>query len=194
LGFNYQDDKVQFGINGFHSHMKNLIFQRSVSPALSVFDNLGELSIFGIECAGKYSISKSLFFEGSFLYQQSKNITSGETNPTPLPNFSAKGGLSYESEFGLTVSGFNTFQQSVDPKYYDTLNPSTKYFNMANIHCSYDLNRLFKIPAAKELSLILTIDNLLDEEVWLPAWGLIYGEMMPFNQGRTIYGGFKVTF
>ncbi len=194
LGANYQDNKVEFGINGFYSQMKNLITEIIVSPNFDIYDNYGEIVVFGLECEGKYYISKSLLIEGSFLYQQSRNSTTNEENITPLPNFSAKGGLSYHSESGLTISFFNTFQQSVDPKYYDVLNPSTGYFNMMNMHSSYDLNKILKVHAAGELSLVLNVDNVLDEEIWLPAWGLKTGEMIPYNQGRTIYGGFEVSF
>lgn len=194
IGANYLDEKVQFGFNGFYSRMRNLIYQRILSPTMDLYDNMGEVTILGMECEGEYRISKRLFFEGSFLYQQSRNITSGEDNVTPLPNFSAKGGLSYQSEWGLTLSGFNTFQQSLDPKYHDPLNKNTTYFNMANMHCSYDLNKVWKLPSAKELSLVFNIDNLFDKEIWLPCWGFSNNEMIPYNQGRTIYAGFKVVF
>ncbi|MBN1307779.1 MAG: TonB-dependent receptor [Chitinispirillaceae bacterium] len=196
VGVNYQDEKVQVGINGFHSKMKNLIFQDRdpAHYAIPTWDNLGEVTIFGLECEGKYYITQSILFEGSFLYQQSRDENTGEDNVTPLPNFSAKGGLSYQSKFGLTVSAFNTFQQALDQKYGSTLNTTTEHFNMTNVHCSYDLNKLFQFSAAKELSLVLNVDNLLDEEVWLPAWGLLPGSTIPYNQGRTVYGGFKVAF
>ena len=194
LGANYQVGKAEFGINGFYSRMNNLIVQRNISPTLNIYDNLGEADIYGVEYEGKFYLAQSLFFEGSLLYQESRNIVTDEKNVTPLPDFSAKAGLNYESEFGLTIGCFNTFQQSVDPKYYDTLNPGTKAFNMANIHCSYDLKNYIHVPAVKELELVLNIDNLFDKDIWLPAWGLYYGEMIPYNQGRRIYGGFKVSF
>jgi outer membrane receptor protein involved in Fe transport len=194
LGANYQNTKAEFGINGFYSHMKNLITEVIVSPNFDIYDNSGEIIIVGFECEGKYYISRSLFIEGSLLYQKSRNVTTNEDDVTPIPNFSIKGGMSYASDFGLTISVFNTFQQSVNPKYYDALNPSTRYFNMMNLHCSYDMNKLLKVHVTKELSLVLNIDNLLDKEIWLPAWGLKIGESIPYNQGRTIYGGFKVLF
>jgi hypothetical protein len=63
---------------------------------------------------------------------------------------------------------------------------------MVNVHCSYDLNRPLK-TILKEILLVVDFDNLLDEEIWLPAWGLINGSSIPYNQGRTIYGGIKVS-
>jgi len=194
FGINYQDDKVRFGINGFYSKMKNLITQAQGTMMVGVWDNLGEVTVSGLECEGTYYLTRNLLFEGSFLFQQTKNLKSSEENITPLPNFSVKGGLSYRSDFGLTLSAFNTFEPAPDQKYWSSLNKTTKNFNMTNVHCSYDMNKLFGLSKAKELSLVLNIDDLLGTEVWLPAWGMIYGSTIPYVQGRTIYGGFKVAF
>ena len=198
VGVNYSSKSAQIGINGFHSRMKNLIIQdrNTAHYAIPTWDNLGEVTIFGMECEGKYYVTEEILFEGSFLYQHSKNEdeNSDEINVTPLPNFSAKGGLSYISKFGLMVSAFNTFQEQLDPKYESDLNKVTKYFNMVHVHAVYDLNKALSISNVKELSLVLQIDNLLDEEIWLPAWGLTPGSTIPYNRGRIIYGGFKVSF
>jgi outer membrane receptor protein involved in Fe transport len=196
FGFNCQNDEVQFGFNIFNSYMKNLIIQdRTGRYAIPTWDNIGEVSIFGLEVEGKYYVSKELFFEGSMLYQESKDESgSGEEHVTPLPVFSAKGGLSYMGR-GLTCSFFNTYWQALDKKYSNTRNKETKYFNMLNLNCSYNLNYLLKSSVLKELSLVLTADNLLDEEVWLPAWGMgDVSNRIPYNEGRVIYGGIKVTF
>lgn len=196
LGINYQNDEVQFGLNGFQSRMKNLIIQdRDPSRyAIPTWDNIGEVTIFGLECEGKYYLSKELLFEGSMLYQESKDENSSEVHVTPLPVFSAKGGLSYNG-YGLILSLFNTYWQALDKKYSSSLNKTTDYFNMLNLNCSYNLNYQLKSTAFKELSFVLTVDNLLNEEVWLPAWGLLdVSSRIPYNRGRTIYGGIKVTF
>ncbi|MBN1602889.1 MAG: TonB-dependent receptor [Chitinispirillaceae bacterium] len=196
LGLNYADKNVQFGINGFHTQMKNLIFQdRDTSHyAKPTWDNLGEITIFGLECEGKYYVTKEWLFEGSFLYQQSRDENTQDENVTPLPKFSIKGGLSYSSDIGLTISAFNTFQEGLDKKYASTLNKTTKHFNMTHLHCRYDLNKLFQLPAAKEIALVVQVDNLLDQEIWLPCWGLTPGSTIPYNKGRVIYGGFKLAF
>lgn len=196
LSLNYQDGDVYFSINGFYSRMKNLIFSVFDTTRYSIptWENYREATIFGLECEGKYNITKSLIFTGSFLFQENRDMKTGETNITPIPKFSAKGGLSYRADNGLTISAFNTFRQSVDPKYYDILNRSTKHFNMTNVHCSYDLNKLISFTSAKELLLVLDVNNLLNEEVWLPCWGEENGYTIPYIEGRTIYGGFKVSF
>lgn len=196
VGVNFQDDKVQFGLNGFHSSLKNLIIQDRDTSRYSIptWDNIGEVTIFGLECEGKYYITKEWMFEGSLLYQESKDEKSRDKNVTPLPTISIKGGLSYLG-YGLTLSAFNTYWQELDSKYTSTLNKTTGNFNMLNLNCSYDLNYLLKSTVLKELSLVFTADNLLDEEVWLPAWGLLdVSSRIPYNEGRTLYGGIKVSF
>lgn len=195
IGFNCQNEDVQFGLNVFNSQMKNLILQdRTPRFSIPTWANIKDVTIYGLEVEGKYYVSKDLFFEGSMLYQESKDDNTDEEEVTPLPVFSAKGGLSYMGH-GLTFSFFNSYWQALDKKYSNTRNKSTENFNMLNLNCSYDLNYLLKSTALKELSLVLTVDNLLDEEVWLPAWGMLdVSNRIPYNEGRVIYGGIKVTF
>lgn len=193
IGVNYQDSTVQFGINGFHSKMENLIIQDREHYLIPTWDNIGKATIFGLECEGKAYLTKNILFEGSILYQESKDENTGENNVTPLPTVSVKGGLSYMGH-GLTLSAFNTYWQSLDDKYSSNLNKTTGHFHMVNLYCSYNFNELIQSDFLKELSLVLNVDNLLDEEVWLPAWGLLVGSRIPYNQGRVIYGGFKFTF
>ncbi len=195
VGVNYQDSTVQFGLNGFYSIMDNLIIQdRSERFVRPTWANLGEVTIFGLECEGKYYITREWLIEGSILYQESKDKKHSEGNAAPLPTFSAKGGLSYYG-YGLTVSAFNSYWQALDTRFTSKLNKTTGNFNMLNLNCTYNFNYLIKSRVIKELSIIFAADNLLDEEVWLPAWGLSdLSSRIPYNEGRTLYGGFKVTF
>ena len=195
-GVNYQDSTVQFGLNGFYSKMDNLIIQDRDTTRYKIptWDNIGQVTIFGLECEGKYYITREWLIEGSILYQESKDKQHSEGNAAPLPAFSAKGGLSYQG-YGLTVSAFNSYWQALDKKFTAKMNKSTGNFNMLNLNCSYNFNYLIKSRVIKELSITFAADNLLDEEVWLPAWGLLDpSSRIPYNEGRTLYGGFKVTF
>ncbi len=195
-GGNYQDSTVQFGLNGFYSIMNNLIIQDRDPKRYSIptWDNIGKVTIYGLELEGKYYISKEWLFEGSILYQESRDRQTYEQNITPLPNFSAKGGLSFNG-YGFTIGIFNTYWQSLDRKFKSTLNKSTGSFNMLNLNCSYNFNYLIKSTFINELSITFIADNLLDEEVWLPAWGLLDpGSRIPYKEGRVLYGGFRVSF
>ena len=196
MGVNYQDDNIQFGFNGFHSSLKNLIIQDRDTSRYSIptWDNIGEVTMYGLECEGKFYVTKELLIEGSFLYQESEDKNGINKNVTPLPTFSIKGGISYQG-YGLTLSAFNSYWQALDNKYTSTLNKTTENFNMLNLNCAYNLNHLIKSTILKELSLTFVVDNLLDVEVWLPAWGLLdISSRIPYNEGRSIYGGIKITF
>jgi len=37
--------------------------------------------------------------------------------------------------------------------------------------------------------LFIQADNILDEEVWLPSWGLAHGQSIPYVSGRAVYLG-----
>ena len=52
---------------------------------------------------------------------------------------------------------------------------------------------LNNIGSVKDLSIFLQADNILDEEIWLPDWGLLPGKSMPVNQGMAIYFGLSAT-
>jgi outer membrane receptor for ferrienterochelin and colicins len=196
LGANYADDKVLFGVNAFYSRATDLIGERPLYADYSVNyrDNIGQVTTFGLECEGKYSITKSILFVGSMLYQQSHDDKTGERYVYPTPSFSAKGGLSYQSESGLTLSAFDEFLQVLDRKFYSDLNTPLGNHNILNLHLSYDFNKLLHKSYAKELALVVNADDLLDERVWLPAWGPNTGANIPYNQGRTIYAGFRAAF
>ncbi len=195
VGVNYQDSSVQFGLNGFYSKMDNLIIQdRTGRYPIATWDNIGKVTIFGLECEGKYYITREWLIEGSLLYQESRDNQNSGGNAAPLPTFSAKGGLSYQG-YGLIISAFNSYWQALDKRFTSKLNKTTNNFNMLNLNCSYNFNHLIKSKVIKELSITFVADNLLDEEVWLPAWGLSdLSSRIPCNEGRTLYGGFKVTF
>jgi outer membrane receptor for ferrienterochelin and colicins len=194
VGINYNDEKVNFGLNAYHSNIENLIYQeRTEKWVHPTYENIGEVTYFGLECEGKYYLTNSLFFLGSFLYQHSEDEITDETEVTPVPAFSVKGGISYCTS-GLTISAFNTYRPALPPKFSNSLNPKADDYHMANVYCSYDLNRIFQLSKVKQLSLVLAVDNLFDEEIWLPDCGLIVGNTIPFNEGRKTYGGFKVTF
>jgi outer membrane receptor for ferrienterochelin and colicins len=196
FGINYADGKTLFGVNAFYSREKNLIGERPLYADYSVNykDNTGEVTLFGFECEGKHSITQRIFAEGSILYQQSRDDKTGILYVYPTPNFSAKGGLSYQSKSGLTIGIFDEFQQVLDQKFWSSLNRPLGNQNLINLHLSYDFSRHLRRSFAKELSFVVNGDNLLDEEIWLPAWGPNTRANVPYNQGRTIYAGLKATF
>lgn len=204
LGINYFGEKVQGGINFFHSVMSDIISPVTIGEAtaenpfpLQVYANKGEVTFNGIEVEGKYYILRQLFFTGSLLYQKNEN-ENGVTANTPISNFGAKAGISFASNKGFTVSLFNIYQGDLDEKYVTSpmgnLNPKAGSYNILNMYLNFDLVKLFKINMSRGLNVFVQGDNILDKEIWAPDWGgFTPGTAIPVNRGRAIYAGLKVS-
>ena len=65
--------------------------------------------VHGLEFEGKDYFRRSLFLLGSYSYQGNAD-GSGTKNITPVPNTSAKAGISYLTENGLCISLFDSYQ------------------------------------------------------------------------------------
>ena len=194
IGINYSGEKVYAGINGFYSDMTNIIYQdRSGKYPVPTYDNIGEVTLKGIELEAKYFINQNIFLTGSMLYQKSKD-KDGNENVTPVADFGAKTGVSYRSNNGVTVSLFNIYQGDLDKKYESQLNVSPGAYDILNLYFKANLNQLFKMSFGKELAFFVQGDNLLNKEVWLPNWGLAPGTSIPYNRGRAIHLGLNVAF
>ncbi|MDZ7262229.1 MAG: TonB-dependent receptor, partial [candidate division KSB1 bacterium] len=193
IGINYQGEQLQGGVNYFFSQQTDIIFQdRSGKFPIPTYNNIGEVTLQGLEFEGKCYLTKSLFLTASLLYQTNKD-KEGNENVTPIANLGAKAGISYKSEKGLTVSLFNIYQGDLDEKYHTPINPSPEAYNLMNFHCRFNINKFFDWNLSHNLSLVLQVDNLLDKEIWLPDSGLIIGNTIPVNQGRAIYFGIDVS-
>ncbi len=192
IGVNYVGERIQGGVNYFFNKQTGIIFQnRTAVPVF--YDNIGEIEHQGVELEGKYYATRSLFLTGSALYQTNKD-KEGNKNVSPIANFGAKAGISYQSsEKGVTVSLFNIYQGDLDKRYDTKLNPSPGAYNLMNLHCRLDMNKVTGWNIGRSLSLLLQVDNLFDKEFWLPDWGLLDGNSIPVNQGRTIYFGMEVS-
>jgi outer membrane receptor for ferrienterochelin and colicins len=193
LGINYMGEKLQAGLNGFYMIQKNIIVQTGTSFPRE-YNNVGEVTIYGIELEGKAYLNKDIFASLSMLYQQSKD-TSGTENVTPVPNVGFKTGLSYMSNNGLAISLFNIYQGKVDDMYNNAKNPEAKAYDMLNAFASYDFQKLLKISEVQKLLLYLEFENILDQEIWLPATGITpLGYTLPFNQGLSVRAGLTIEF
>lgn len=191
IGMNYSKDKVHAGLNYFNSKMTNIIYQDR-SGTVPQYNNIGEVDMWGIELEAKYYLNRKVFLTGSMLYQESED-KDGNENVTPIAKAGVKGGISYMDK-GLTASLFDIYQADLDESYHTALNPSPGAYQIINFHLKYDLNRVLNLGFMKELSLFMQIDNLLDQEIWLPNWGLLPGNSMPYNRGREVYFGLTARF
>jgi outer membrane receptor for ferrienterochelin and colicin len=200
FGITTQTENAFIGLNNFYSKISNSIYQQQIIPPPNRYANSNiPTTIVGMELEGKYFITKELMLVGSGLFQ--KNTTGDSAgNMMPVPEASAKGGISYSAN-GFTASVFNIYEGDIHKRYNPRFNKARDAFNLLNATIKYEISRLFKITAPV---ITLEVDgyNLLNQEIWLPPTGiaLITGGSNPGPyvgpeiQGVSVYGGVTVEF
>ena len=187
LGIGFQRNRVQGGVDYFHSKQTDTIVTVGGKPARYV--NLGEITFDGFEAEGKYYFHRDFFLQGSMLYQANMN-GSGVTNVTPIPRLSFKGGVSYERKRGLTLSLFEISDGAITG-YTNAVNLQQGSHNTLNGHLRYDLSKYLPVVAGYSPAFVVHATNITNHAVWLPGWGFTSIDTIPVELGRVIYAGFE---
>jgi outer membrane receptor protein involved in Fe transport len=187
VGIGFQRNRVQGGVDYFHSKQTDTIVTVGGKPARYV--NLGEITFDGFEAEGKYYFHRDFFLQGSMLYQANMN-GSGVTNVTPIPRLSFKGGVSYERKRGLTLSLFEISDGAITG-YTNAVNLQQGSHNTLNGHLRYDLSKYLPVVAGYSPAFVVHATNITNHAVWLPGWGFTSIDTIPVEQGRVIYAGFE---
>lgn len=191
VSLSYQGEQTQFAFNFFRSNMTDVIYQnRAVVPAK--YSNGGEVTSTGFEFEGKYYVNKNLYLVGSLLYHNTED-NNGNKDITPISSFGTKAGVSYDWNEAATLSLFDIYQGVLSSFFENTPNKNPGAYNILYLYGNLNLNKAFNFKMKQEFSLFIQVDNLLDEEVWVPAWGLSPGQSIPFNQGRSFYFGLNLS-
>jgi hypothetical protein len=144
-----------------------------------------------VEGEGKYYFQKSFFFTGSSAYQF--NVSgSGGPNITPIPNFGAKAGISYESTNGFTAGLFDVYEGPVSG-YSGALNPRPTAYSLLSANIRLNVSKYVHAGSSKGLALVGHAENLANTAVWLPDWKDVPGDSIFVNRGRTIYAGIELS-
>jgi outer membrane receptor for ferrienterochelin and colicin len=186
-GVFYQGDRISTGINYFHSHQTNSIIQLFSEGGYGTYQNVGVITLSGLEWETKVYLDPAWFLSGSILF----NTERGPLNDSPTSPLGAKAGVSYKSRRGWAASIFDIYQGHIDG-YPDARNPKSAAYHLVTAHARIPLERTFG-PAAKRLALFAHGDNLLNSTIWLPDWGANTGDTIPVVRGRTLYFGLEVT-
>jgi outer membrane receptor for ferrienterochelin and colicins len=189
LGVGYQGERLQAGVNYFHSKQTESITIDSTGPRWS-YVNRGEATFQGIELEGKYYVSQQLLLLGSILHQVNENDTGAE-NVTPIPNTGAKAGVSYTVTRSLTASVFDVYQTTLTG-YSVGFNPAPASYHLLKAKLQYDILKHFRTASNRGLSFVVHGDNLTNEQVWLPDWGGNTGDTIPAIRGRSAYFGIEI--
>jgi outer membrane receptor for ferrienterochelin and colicins len=193
LGVSYQGERAQLGTSYFYSKQTDII-RPAIAPgasgtnALQIYSNTSGVVIQGGEIEGKVYVTRDVYATASALYQRSVN-DQGQVGVTPIPSFSGKAGVSYMAESGVTVSLFDLFVGDYASQFQNTLNPAPKPHNELNLHGVFDVNRIFRLRFKPEVSIVLQVNNMLDDKYYIPEWGGTVHDAIPGTVGRVIYGG-----
>ena len=190
VGLTYQGDRVQAGIGYFHSLLTDNIIL--VNPTTNgTYENLGSVTFQGVQLDGKWYLNKNFFLTGSSIYQFNED-GNGNSNVTPIANFGAKAGISYESVPGLTASLFDVYQGPVHG-YSGSLNPHAGTYDLLNAHVRYDFTKYLPLGSHTSVAFVAHADNLTDQAIWLPDWKDSPGDTTFSNRGRTVYFGVELS-
>ena len=190
VALNFHGNRVQGEIGYFHSKHTNDIVLANATTA-GVYENLGRVTFDGVELEGKYYLRRNLFLTASAMYEANED-GNGNKNVTPLANYGAKGGVSYESSNGITLGMFDIYQGPLPAIYSaDALNPKPGAYNLLTCNLRVELAKLLHSPAWGGLALVAHGENLANTPVWIPDWKDVPGDSIFANRGRTVYAGIE---
>jgi outer membrane receptor for ferrienterochelin and colicin len=190
IGLGYQGNRFEAGVDYFHSRQTDSIVEANQTTA-GTYVNLGSTTFDGVEGEVKYYLSKELFLMGSTLYQANEDAN-GNTNVTPIPNFGAKAGISYQSANGFTASLFNDYEGHMNG-YAAALNPKPGAYSMLDANVRMDLSKYLHMGGGQGLALVAHGENLANKAIWLPDWKDVPGDSIFVNQGRVLYIGIEIS-
>jgi len=194
----------EFVATYYHSRETDLIrILPDPNYDIGVTSNIAAEHVFeGLELEGKLKPNNNLYLFGSYLNQSNELDTNAlmETS-TIAPSSMFKIGINYTYR-NVTASLFNAYYEAFDEIISETgpdgepnplfLNPAPNDYNLASLRSAINFDT--PLPAIQSLSLELYINNLFDEEVWVPE-SLTRGvNTIPGVGERGYYGTVKARF
>lgn len=177
----YENDQLQTSITLFRNEQQDLIQRVSTSTTTIEFQNTGGLIIEGLELEAKINFFDNWYFTGSYNYQRNED-SNGIENFTLQPNSITKLGLAYTAR-NWSVGLFDSY---VDHYHDNIINnsarvnvnpPSEAYHNLS-------INASMKLAELHGIKLNGYIDNLLNEDVYVPAQTGLNFNTLPTQSGR----------
>jgi outer membrane receptor for ferrienterochelin and colicin len=186
----FQGNRFEASGGYFHSVQTDNIVLSNVTAAGN-YVNLGRTAFDGLETEGKYYFQKNFFFSGSASHQFNISGAGGQAI-TPVPNFGAKAGLSYESSDGITAGLFDVYEGPITG-YSAALNPRPGAYSLLSANLRLDVSRYLHSGQAHGIALVAHGENLANTALWLPDWKDVPGDSIFVNRGRTIFVGIEFT-
>ena len=194
--FFYDDRGLELAATFFRSIKEDNIVREGPT-----FVNAGETTAMGLELEGKYIPNNNIYITASYAYQTNENKLEDGTvvdEFSLMPNSIAKLGISYQSNFGVSlgvfntyVSEFNQFQGQAD---LPMNNGDTDGFYSLSANLRFNIPRLLNLEMKNNIIFGLYATNLTDEEINMPDFTTRTLSAIPGRPGRAFYGTVSVTF
>lgn len=189
----HKREKYQVAATYFIDRQEDLIARVSRPGIGNVYLNRGEVRSRGFELEGQIIPNDRWLITGSLSYQT--NESEGKKNYTMVPNWMAKGGISYEFDPGSSIGIFNSFfspARDIRMKYPNVkyVNPEPEAFHLLTLNVRTNLKKWTLWP----LTLETYVYNLLDEEIYAAEFNRGRINSLPAKQGRGIYVGIEYSY
>jgi outer membrane receptor for ferrienterochelin and colicins len=183
----YHDEKSYAAVTYFKSETQGMIIYDIQGSNVS-YTNGGEQQFDGIEFEAKRSLSPQLNALGSFMYQNNK--ADSDLDPSYVPENMAKLGMDYNWDWGSAAVFCTHFGKPPSVSSPIPGNPETEAVSLLSLNIRLDMSNWLDFPK-KQAVLTLRVENLLDEEIYVPNFGQGY---FPYGPGRTFYAGLMARF
>ena len=190
----YADKRLSTALTFFYSHQQDLQVVEPVPGSLLglvQFQNSGEIDYYGIEWEGKWNITTNLMLIGNASFQTNEDGTGLEYSN--LSNdWMVKSGFAYNTNRGVRLSMFNSFfgaspTQVPDINPAANVNPPVDSYNLLSANVEINPAELFNYSQLSGLSVSVFGQNLLDEDIFIPAGGRLAINSIPDLAGRGVY-------
>jgi outer membrane receptor protein involved in Fe transport len=196
----YQTDLIRRTVPG--DPLSPIYTINGVTVSVPTFINSDQLYSQGFELEGKWIITNSLNLFGSVSYQ-----TSTDSDPKifgdsyGMPTLMAKLGLMYTSKIinagifnsffstGGDITAYNAQGQAITRR----ANPDVQAFSNLTLNVTLDVGKTFGWAGLEGWGLNIYGNNLLDAQIYYPEYVRRNINSLPGRQGRSLYGGIKVS-
>jgi outer membrane receptor for ferrienterochelin and colicin len=172
----YSGKNAEAAITYFNSHYSDLVVRIPYSEGGLTFTNKGSMDLSGLELTGKVSIQKNIFMTGAISYYMK------DVDISALPDFMAKIGVFYHTNFGVTAGLFNTYYGEPVANGAPEDNPVAEAVNLL------DANVAYKLPVSLPVEVSVTVKNLLNSEYNFTEYARNWVNSFPAAPGTAVYG------
>jgi outer membrane receptor for ferrienterochelin and colicins len=195
LEFIYNQKKLRTALSLFMYKQSDIIATR-IYGNLDVYKNVNQFSAKGVNIEVKYYPASRLNIVGSASYQT--NLLNDSIENTSTAAITAKLGISYAFNFGLSFGFFNIYNSKPPDLLWRNpqikiVNPVPDAFNLLSANVNYNLSKIFN-TANTNIILNFRVENLLNEEIYTNEVRSARINSIPGKPGRRIYLGAKVNF